>query len=87
MCYRHTCAFPGVPMGSASSGGDVVVYVFDLNQQSLPTPYSFFAAVSVFMAHSTVFLSIISPNSSLLSHSVLLVLFLLYWSFQWYISS
>ena len=42
--------------------------------------------VSVFMALSTVFHSINSPDNSLLSHSVLPVLFLPYWSFQLYIS-
>ena len=42
--------------------------------------------MSVFMALSTVFLSINSPNNSPLSHSVLPALFLPYWSFQVYIS-
>ena len=37
------------------------------------------------MALSTIFYSINSPNSSLLSHSVLPTLFLPYWSFQLYI--
>ena len=41
-------------MGSLSLGGDVVVYGFDINQPSLPTPfYSVFVSVSVFMAFST----------------------------------
>ena len=43
--------------------------------------------VSDFMALSTVFHSLNSPNNSLLSASVLPVLFLPYWSFQLYISS
>ena len=52
------------------------VYVFDINQPSLPTPfYSVLVTVSVFMALSTVFHSINSPDNSQLSHSVLLVLF------------
>ena len=52
-----------------------------------PTPfYSVLVFVSVFMALSTLFHSINSPNISSLSHSVLLVLFLPYWSFQLYIS-
>ena len=48
----------------------------DINQPSLPTPvYSALVSVSVFMILSTVFHSIDSPNDSLLSHSVLPVLF------------
>ena len=67
----------GVPTGSPSCGGDVAVYVFDINQQSLPTLfYSVLVSVSVLMALSTVFHSINSPDNSPLSHSVLLVLFL-----------
>ena len=48
--------------------------------------YSVLVSVSVFMALSTVFHSINFPDISPLSHSVLLVLFLPYWSFQLYIS-
>ena len=74
-----------VSTGSSSCGGDVAVYVFDMNQPSLPTPfYSVLVSVSDFMALSTVFHSINSPYNSLLSHSVLLVLFLPYWYFQLY---
>ena len=70
-------------VSSPSRGGDVTVYVPDINQPSLPTPfYSVLVSVSVFMALSTVFHSINSPDNSPLSHSVLLVLFLLYWSFE-----
>ena len=73
----------GVPTGSPSRGGDVAVYVFDINQPSLRTPfYSVHVPISVFMALSTVFHFINSPENSLLSHSVLPVLFLPYWSFQ-----
>ena len=76
-----------VPTGSPSRGGDVVVYVFDINQPSLPTPFnSVLVSLSVFLALSTVFRPINSPDNSPLSHSVLLVLFLLYWSFELYIS-
>ena len=67
-----------IPAGSPLPGGNVVVYVldFDINQPSLPTPfYSALVSVSVFMALSTVFHSINSPNNSPLSHSVLLVFF------------
>ena len=48
--------------------------------------YSILVSVSVFMALSTVFHSINSPDSSPLSHSVLPVIFLPYWSFQLCIS-
>ena len=52
-------------------------FVFDTNQPSLPTPFSsVLVSVSVFMALSTVFHSINSPENSPLSHSVL------HWSFQ-----
>ena len=75
-------------MGSPSRGGDVAVSVFDINQPSLPTPwYSVRVSFSVFVALSTVFHSINSPDNSPLSHSVLAVAFLPCWSFQLYISS
>ena len=68
-----------VRAGSPSRGGDVTVYVFDINQPSLPTPfYSVLASISVFTAVSTVFHSINSPDNSPLSHSVLPVFFLPY---------
>ena len=74
-------------MGSPSRGGDVTVDVFDINQLSLPTPFYFLlVSISVIMAHSTVFHSINSPDSSPLSHSVLLVLIPPYWSFPLCIS-
>ena len=69
-------------MGSPSRGGDVAVYVCDINQASLTTPFcSVLVSVSVFMPLSTVFHSLNSPNNSPLSHFVVLVLFLPYWSF------
>ncbi len=75
------------PAGSRSRGGDVAVFVFDINQPSLPTPfYSVLVSISVFMALSTVFHSISSSDNSSLSHSVLPVLFPPYWPFQLYIS-
>ena len=43
-------------------------------------------SISVFMALSNVFYSINSPDNYPLSHSVLMVLFLPYWSFKLYIS-
>ena len=61
-----------VPAGSPSRGGDVTVYVCDINQLSLPSPfYSVLVSVSVFMAFSTVFHSINVPDNSPFSHSVL----------------
>ena len=75
------------PVGSPSRGGDVAVYVFDMNRPSLPTHfYSGLVSISVFMALSTVFHFLNSPDNAPLSHSVLLVLFLPYSSFQLYIS-
>ena len=65
-------------MGSPSFSGDVAVYVFDINQTSLPTPfYSVLVSVSVFATLSTVFHSINSPYNPPLSHSVLLIWFCL----------
>ena len=76
-----------VPPGSPSRGGDVAVYVFDRNQPSLPTSfYSVLVSISVFMALSTVFHFINSPDNSMLPHSVLPAFFLPYWSFQLHIS-
>ena len=76
-----------VPCGSPSRGGDVAIYVLDINQRSLPIPFYFvLVSVSVFMALSTVFHSVNSPDNSPLSHFVLPVLFLSYWPFQLYIS-
>ena len=49
--------------GSPSRGGDVAIYV------------SVLVSISVFVAPSTVFHSIKSPDNSLLSHSVLRALF------------
>ena len=68
-----------VPAWWPSRGGDVTVYVRDINQPSLPAPFVLFLflSVSVCMALSTVFRSINSPDNSPLSHSVLLVLFCL----------
>ena len=54
-----------VPTGSPSRGGDVTVYVLDINQPTLPT--LFILSVSVFMALSTVFHSINSPDNSAFS--------------------
>ena len=75
----------GAPAGSQLRDGDVAVYVFDVNQPSLPTPFnSVLVSVSFFTALSTVFHSTNSPDSSLFSGSVFPVLLLPYWSFQLY---
>ena len=72
-----------VPADSPSRGWDVTVYVSDMNQPSLPTPFYFvLVSISVFRALSTVFYSINSPHNSPLSLSVLSVLSLPYLSFQ-----
>ena len=74
---------PSVPAVSSSRAGDVMVYFTDINQPSLATSfYSVLVSGSVFMALLTLFHSINSPDNSSLSHSVLLVLILPYWSFQ-----
>ena len=71
---------PRVP---PSRGGDVAVYVFDVNQPNLPIPlYSVLVSISVFMALLAVFNSIHSPNNSPFSHSVLQILFMSCWSFE-----
>ena len=71
-----------VSTGSHSRGEAVTVYVLDINQPSLPTPFcSVLVSIYVFMALSTVFHLINSPDNSPLSHSVLPVLFRPYWSF------
>ena len=55
---------------AAVTAGDVAIYVFDINQPSLPTPFYFvLVSISVFMALSTVFHFINSPDICLFSHS------------------
>ena len=82
--FVTTLTRTGVPAGSPSRGGDVAV---DINQPSLPTPfYSLLLSVSIFMALSTVFHLINPPDNSLLSYSVLAVLYMPYRSLQPYIS-
>ena len=76
-----------VPTSSPSCGGDIAVYVFDIDPPSLPTPFYFvLVLVSVFIALSTAFHSVNSPDNSPFSHPVLSVLFLPYWFFQLHIS-
>ena len=60
-------------------------FTSDINQPSLPTPFcSLLVSMSVFIALSTVFHSINSPNNSPFSDSVLPVVSLPYRSFQLY---
>ena len=56
----------------------------DINQPSLPTPFhSVLVSISVFMALSTVFHSINSPDNSPLFPSVLPALIPRYWSLNY----
>ena len=72
-----------VPAGSPSRGGDVTVYIYDMNHPSLPTPfYSVHVSIFVFMALSSAFHSTNSPYNSPFFRSVLPVLSLPNWSFQ-----
>ena len=71
-----------VPVGSPSRGGNVAVYVFDINQPSLPVPFFFFlnyyyvfVSKSIFIGFSTVFHSKILP-------STLRFLTLFFWSYS-----
>ena len=88
LLFQIDCTW-NVPSDSPSRGRDVVffvVVVVDINQPSLPTPfYSVLVSISVFVAISTAFRSINSPDNSPLSHSVLPVLYLPHWSCQLYI--
>ena len=78
--------YPFIPAGSPSRGGDVTVYVCDINQPCLPTPfYSVLVFISVFMALSTVFHSINIPDNFPFSHSVLPVLSLPFGPFNYYV--
>ena len=76
MCNFVSNASRAAPTALPSRCGDVAVYGFDINQPSLPTLffYPVLVSIPVFMALSTVFHSIKSPDNSPLSDSVLLVL-------------
>ena len=67
-----------VPAGSPSHGGDVAVYIFDINQPSLLTPFhSVLVYMSALMALLAVFHSI-NSLTALCFLTVLLVLSLPY---------
>ena len=86
-CSKHSLIPSPLFLSWPSRGGNVAVYVTDINQPSFATPFYFLlGSKSVFVALSTVFHSINSPDNSPLSHCVLPVLFLPYWPFQLYIS-
>ena len=72
-----------VPAGPPSRDGDVTVYVLDMNQPNLPTLFILLLCLFVFIALSTVFHSINSPDNSPLSHSIFLVLFCLIGPFNY----
>ena len=65
LCCPAVCRFSDwVPSGLPLSGGDATVYVFGINQLSLPSPCcSVLVSVSVFMALSTVLHFIILPET------------------------
>ena len=68
------------PHGAHLQVVGMLQFMSDINQPSLPTPfYSVLVSISVFMALSTVFHSINSPNNSPFSHTVPLVLSLPHW--------
>ena len=46
---RGTASSEGVPAGSPSRGGNVAVYVFDINQPSLPTLFILFLCLFLFL--------------------------------------
>ena len=75
-----------VPVGSPSHGGDVKVHVLDINQPSLPTPFTLFLCLFLSCGPFTCISIHNSPVNSPYSHSVLPVFFLPHWSFQLYIS-
>ena len=79
---------PLVPASLPSPGGDVVVYVKYVNQPSLPTPFLFCSCVyfCLYGAFGCISFHRNSTDNSPLSHPVLAVLFLPYWSSQLYIS-
>ena len=67
-----------VTAGSPLRDGDVKVYILGYKPTELA--HSFYSIVVVFAALSTTFHFINSPKNSLVSGSVLPVLFLPYWS-------
>ena len=78
------CLSPRIHLGVV---GMLQLMFSAIDQSSLPASfYSFLVSVSAFWALLTVFHSINSPDNSPLSHSILPVSFLPYWSFQLYIS-
>ena len=91
--WRHRHRLPNtkcqrlgpIPAGSPWRGGDVTVYVCDINQPSLLIPFFvLFLYLFFFTALSILFQSTNSPDNSPFSHSVLSVFSLPYWSFQLY---
>ena len=90
-CHNPPPSYPPIPTLLSPRAHLQVVgmlrFMSDINQPSLPTPfYSVLMSVSVFMALSTVFNFINSPDKSVFSHSVLPLLSPPYWSFQLYTS-
>ena len=83
----QACVCHVSPHGLTFTWWGMLWFMSDIKQPSLPTRiYSELVSISAFMALSTVFHSKNSPDNSPLSHSVLVVLALPYWSFQLCIS-
>ena len=59
---RHAST-PLVPAGSPSHGGDVAVYVFDISQPNVPTPFFFF-----FLSCSCVYFCLYGPFNRISVH-------------------
>ena len=72
-----------VSAGSSSRGGNVTVYVFDINHLSLPTPFNLILCLFLSLWPFQLYFILDSPENSSLSHSVLLVLFLLFGPFNY----
>ena len=73
-----------IPAGAPPRDGDIAIYVFDIKQLSLSHPfYSLLVSVSVFMALSTVFHSMNSPDNYLFYHSVPPIYFCLFGPFNY----
>ena len=64
-CLKFSLPPKGIPVGSPSRGGDVMVYAFDIKLTELAHSfYPVLVSISVFTALSAVFHSINSPNNS-----------------------
>ena len=84
---KTSCFIQRKPPKDETSDHRTLRYMSAINQPSLPTPISsVLVPIFVFMALSTIFLSINSLDNSPFSNSVLPALCLSYWSFQLYVT-